>query len=175
MIIRNESPDDVSSIATLIGEAFASAEYPDDNEAWIVCNLRRAGALAVSLVAESNGRLIGHIAFSPVRIDGRECGWFGLGPISVVPAEQRRGVGSALVNAGLERLKEMNAQGCVLLGEPGFYMRFGFRRISDLKLSGVPEEYFLALPLREGDAEGEVTYHPAFYQSKQDEGRPERH
>ena len=163
MIIREEQPGDETRIAELIEAAFRSARHSDGNEARIVEGLRTAGALAISLVAERDGGLAGHIAFSPVRIDGAAGGWYGLGPVSVLPAKQRGGIGSALVRSGLARLGALGAEGCVLLGDPGYYTRFGFRRMANLVLSGVPAEYFLALPLNGTVTGGEVSYHRAFY------------
>ncbi|MFC4352479.1 GNAT family N-acetyltransferase [Fodinicurvata halophila] len=163
MIIRNERRDDVETISRLVTEAFQGAAHSDGNEADIVAGLRRAGALAVSLVAEEADDLVGHIAFSPVRIGPSDTGWFGLGPISVRPDRQEQGIGAALVRAGLARLEANGGAGCVLLGDPGYYARFGFRSDPELVMEGVPPDFFLVLPLAGPVPRGTASYHPAFF------------
>lgn len=164
MTIRDEAIGDRKAIGEVIAIAFRSAAHSSQREGELVDALRAAGALAVSLVAEEDGKLVGHIAFSPVTIDGVNEGWYGLGPVAVLPALQGRGLGRALIEAGLERIQSLGAAGCVLLGEPEFYRRFGFRADPRLRLSGVLPEYFMALPLAPDRAmpEGEVRYHAAF-------------
>lgn len=163
MIIRDERGDDVEAISRLVTEAFQDAAHSDGNEADIVARLRRAGALAVSLVAEEADGLVGHIAFSPIRIGPSDAHWFGLGPVSVRPDRQGQGVGASLVREGLARVEARGGAGCVLLGEPGYYARFGFRADPDLVMEGVPPEFFLALPLAGPKPKGTVSYHPAFF------------
>jgi putative acetyltransferase len=116
----------------------------------------------VSLVAEDPGRIVGHVAFSPVQIAGAICHWFGLGPLSVHPDRQGRGVGSALVHEGLRRLRERSARGCVVLGYPAYYQRFGFHAEPRLTLAGSTPGHFMALCLAPPLPEGRVGYHPAF-------------
>jgi putative acetyltransferase len=111
-------------------------------QTFIVTALRKAGLLAISLVADAEGTVIGHVAVSPVSISNGASGWFGLGPISVLPEDQRRGVGSRLVHEALRILREQGAAGCVVLGEPEYYSGFGFRADPTLILPGVPPEYF---------------------------------
>ena len=89
--------------------------------------------------------------------------WYGLGPISVAPDQQGNGIGSALMNAAIEALKNLNANGSVLLGEPAYYARFGFKSIKGLVLPEVPPEYFQALLLKGEYPRGEVSYHQGFY------------
>lgn len=160
--IREEAPEDVSLIEAVTVAAFLNAPHTSHTEQHIVNALRRSGALAVSLVAELDGVLVGHIALSPVSISDGSAHWFGLGPISVLPAHQGHGVGSALMAAALAALRQQGAHGCVLLGDPGYYGRFGFRATPDLVLPGVPPEYFQALHLGTATAHGIVTYHSAF-------------
>ena len=126
MIIRDERPEDVDAIRNLTARAFAGMPYSDGTESAIVDRLREAGTLTLSLVAAMDGAVVGHVAFSPVAISDGSKDWFGLGPISVEPQHQREGIGSALVDAGLSRLKALGARGCVLVGDPGYYGRFGF-------------------------------------------------
>lgn len=160
--IREELPADVPSIEAVTVAAFLNAVHTHHTEQHIVNALRRSGALTISLVAELDGVLVGHVALSPVRISDGSTQWFGLGPISVLPAHQGHGVGSALMAAALAGLRQQDAQGCVLLGDPGYYGRFGFCATPDQVLPGVPPEYFQALHLGTATARGSVSYHPAF-------------
>lgn len=116
----------------------------------------------MSLVAVDESRLLGHVAVSPVSISDGSAGWFGLGPISVAPAWQGQGIGSALMDAAINALRRQHARGCVLLGEPAYYHRFGFRAEPALVLPGVPAGYFQALCLQPPLPQGEVRYSPAF-------------
>ena len=118
--------------------------------------------LAISLVAEMKAKVIGHVAVSPVSITDGTKGWFGLGPISVIPEYQRVGIGSQLMVKTIEQLQNIGASGCVLLGDPVFYSRFGFKPETGLVLSGVPPQYFQVLSLSDSMPQGQVTYHDAF-------------
>lgn len=162
MIIRAEAASDYAAIREIHLAAFANQQYSVQNEHLIVDALRAAGALTVSLVAESETGLVGHIAFSPISIDGEDRGWFALGPVGVLPAMQRKGVGSELVREGLDRLRGLGAEGCVVLGEPAYYGRFGFRQRPELVLEGVPAEFFMCLPMSGEMAHGRVEHHAAF-------------
>jgi putative acetyltransferase len=160
--IRPEIPGDAAAISSVITSAFLEAEHTGGNEALIVDKLRDAASLSVSLVATENDRIVGHIAFSPVTVDGRNEGWFGLGPVAVVPDRQGHGIGSALIEAGLDQLRMRGSRGCVVLGEPAYYGRFGFVHDANLSLAGVPPEYFQSLMFKEQPCAGLVKYHPAF-------------
>ncbi len=157
--IRPERPGDAAAIRAVTAAAFAGAPHASGTEAAIVDALRDAGALSLSLVAIEAGKVAGHVAFSPVTIAGREAGWLGLGPASVRPDLQRRGIGSALIRAGLD---QSAAAGCVVLGDPGYYARFGFVPDPGLTYAGAPPAYFVALPLAGPVPRGAVAYHPAF-------------
>lgn len=146
MLIRHEAPADVAAIAGVTTAAFAEAEHSDGTEAAIVERLRADGDLALSLVAIEDGEVMGHVAFSPVTIDGAVGRWFGLGPVSVSPEHQRRGIGKALIRAGLAHLEAEGAQGCVVLGSPDYYRRFGFEHDGGLRYPDAPPEYFMRLP-----------------------------
>lgn len=162
MDIRPEHAKDMEAIRSLTKAAFAPVEYSSQTEAEIVDALRQAGVLTISLVAVTDGEVIGHIAFSPVTVDGKDIGWFGLGPVSVRPDRQGRGIGDRLVREGLSRLRQTGAKGCVVLGDPGYYKRFGFENDAALVLEGVPQEYFMRLVL-DGEAPlGQVAYHDGF-------------
>ena len=147
--VRDERAADLAAIAAVQQAAFRDHPFSRHDEARIVARLRERGALSLSLVAQASdsGEILGHIAFSPVRIAGQDCGWYGLGPVAVLPAAQRRGLGSALIEAGLARLHERGAAGCVLLGDPAYYGRFGFALQTGLQLPGVPANHFMALRL----------------------------
>lgn len=168
MIIRVEKDSDITVIETLTYSAFKDHPHhepgSEPTEHLIVNRLRDANALKLSLVAEVNNQVIGHIAFSPVLINGEATNWYGLAPVSVLPEQQGKGIGKALINEGLAQLKEHGAEGFVLLGEPEYYGRFGFKAQPELTLTGVPAEYFLALPVKGSIPTGEVNYHPAFFE-----------
>ena len=162
MVIRNEASADASSITEVTAAAFKTLEISHHTEQFIVAALRAAGALAVSLVAERDGRVVGHIAFSPVALSDGTRDWYGLGPVSVLPEYQRQGIGRALVKKGLSRLKDLHARGCCLVGHPDYYRQFGFRNAPGLALEGVPSEFFFALPFDGPMPQGTVTFHEAF-------------
>nr|WP_180167403.1 N-acetyltransferase [Stenotrophomonas sp. SbOxS2]NYU00508.1 N-acetyltransferase [Stenotrophomonas sp. SbOxS2] len=162
LAIRSESIDDHVAIHKLTEMAFRDAVHSSHTEHHIVDALRERGELSMSLVAEDAGLLVGHVALSPVSVQDGSQGWFGLGPISVLPQQQGRGVGTALMRAAIEALRRKGARGCVLLGEPAYYGRFGFRAVPGLVLPGVPAAYFQALCLQPPMAQGEVRYSPAF-------------
>lgn len=163
MEIRPEQPGDAEAIRRTTKMAFASMEHSSQTEAQIVDALRSAEALTISLVAIEDGDVVGHIAFSPVTIDGKDFGWYGLGPLSVTPDRQRHGIGGALVREGLLRLANMDAKGCVVLGDPDYYKRFGFDNDPGLVLDGVPAAYFMRVVLKGATVRyGRVEYHEGF-------------
>ncbi|GIU43563.1 GNAT family N-acetyltransferase [Shewanella algidipiscicola] len=160
--ISHESPADAAKIHQLTEQAFLNAPHTDHTEQFIVDALRRAGMLTISLVAKADGEIIGHVAISPVTLSNGATHWYGLGPISVLPEFQGQGVGSRLMNHSLAALELMAASGCVVLGDPSFYCRFGFKVVDGLTLPGVPAEYFQALSFKGTFPHGEVSYHEAF-------------
>lgn len=160
--IRNEQPSDIPNIFKLTQAAFKDIEYSSHTEQFIVNALRDSQQLTVSLVAEYEGQIIGHIAFSPVSISNGTTDWYGLGPVSVQPEFQNQRVGSQLIHTGLEKLKTLKAAGCVLLGDPEYYARFGFKAKPELVLQGVPAEYFQTLSFTEKMPHGDVVYAEAF-------------
>lgn len=162
MLIRPETPADTPAIFALTERAFTGHPHSDGTEPHIVSALRAAGALILSLVAEVDGTVVGHVALSPVAISDGTPGWYGLGPVSVEPAFQQRGIGAALVREGLERLAARGAAGCVVLGDPGYYARFGFQAVPGLVYPGPPAEYFMALAFGASHPQGRVAYHAAF-------------
>lgn len=167
IIIRSETNADIGAITEVTVAAFKTLEISNHTEQFIITALRAAKVLTVSLVAELDGRVLGHIAFSPVTIsDGTE-NWYGLGPVSVLPEYHRKGIGKALVQEGLSRLKELNAQGCCLVGYPDYYRKFGFKNKSRLVHEGVPQEVFLALSFDGHTPQGTVTFHEGFKEDGQ--------
>ena len=160
--IRLEKSSDIQIIHEITVAAFLDAPHTDHTEQFIVKALRDSGALALSLVAEDSAQIVGHVALSPITISDGSKDWYGLGPISVIPNEQGKGIGSKLMHAALAELKSLKANGCVLLGDPNYYHRFGFEPMAALVLPDVPPEYFQALLLQGTHPKGTVTYHESF-------------
>ena len=162
VLVRPESPPDAPAIFAVTEQAFRTAAHSAGTEQFIVDALRRAGALTVSLVAELDGGVIGHVAVSPVTVSDGATGWYGLGPISVLPQHQRSGVGSRLMRAALQALHDRGAAGCMLVGDAEYYRRFGFEPATGLAYPGVPPEYFLAVSFGPPLPRGVVTFHEGF-------------
>jgi putative acetyltransferase len=163
MMVRNENATDIPAIRALVARAFKDAPHSMGTEAAIVDALRDGSALTVSLVAEREGEIVGHVAFSRVKIDGEAVDWYGLGPIAVRPDSQGCGIGVALIEAGLERIKALNGRGCVVLGDPAYYSRFGFKSDPALRFADVRPQHFQRLDFGDKERRGVVEYHPAFF------------
>ena len=142
--------------------AFTDVEVSNHTEQFVVEALRAAGALTVSLVAEVDGQVVGHLALSPVTMSDGTADWYGLGPVSVVPDHQGQGIGAALIEEGLARLRALGANGCCLVGHPGYYRRFGFENCTELVHEAVPQEVFFVLPFDGSVPRGFVFFHEAF-------------
>ncbi|QPD00553.1 N-acetyltransferase [Qipengyuania soli] len=162
MIIRPEQPGDEATIHALTEAAFRDMPFSDGDEQDLVDRLRADGDLTLSLVAEDAGKILGHIAFSPVSISDGSEDWFGLGPVSVCPELHGQGIGSLLIRRGIADLSDIGARGIVLLGSPEYYGRFGFGHDPLLAYPGPPPEYFQRLVLNGPPPAGVVTYAPAF-------------
>jgi putative acetyltransferase len=161
--IRDEQARDTAAIRAVTLAAFANMPYSQQTEAAIVDALRAAGALSASLVAVEGDDVVGHVAFSPVSIDGAPApGWYGVGPLSVRPERQRTGVGSALMREGIARLRALGGKGCVVVGDPAYYERFGFRAKPALTVPDVPPKYVRFLDLEAEWPAGVVAFHPGF-------------
>ncbi|NCA72056.1 MAG: N-acetyltransferase [Sphingobacteriia bacterium] len=160
--IRNETNDDIAAIAEVTIAAFRDLQISNQTEHFIIDALRVAEVLALSLVAVVDGRVVGHIAFSPVSLSDGTRDWYGLGPVSVLPQVQRRGIGQALMREGLSRLKGMQARGCCLVGHPEYYRRFGFENCPELVLEGVPPEVFFVVSFDGTMPRGTVAFHEGF-------------
>ena len=154
--IRREESGDAAAVRAVNEEAFGRP-----NEADLVEALRRSGKVALSLVAVDEGEVVGHVLFTAVTLGGaeRRGGWAGLGPLAVRPEFQNRGIGSALVTAGLEACRRAGCEVVVVLGHPTYYRRFGFRPANQYSLQcefAVPEDAFMVVELREGALEGQT-------------------
>ncbi len=170
MIIRKETAVDIEAITQVTIAAFKTLPISNQTEQFIINALRDAGVLTISLVAEIEEKVIGHVAFSPVTISAGTKGWYGLGPVSVLPEYQKQGIGKALIEEGLSRLKDINAQGCCLVGHPDYYRKFGFKNMSGLVHDGVPQEVFFALSFDGHTPQGTVAFHEGFKADGQQEG-----
>ena len=164
MIIRSERPSDIEAIAEVTKVAFEEHSLSQQTEHLTIDDLRAAGALTISYVGEVDGRVVGHIAFSPVTISDGTKNWYGLGPVSVLPDYQGRRIGTALVNNGLSLLKSMGSKGCAIVGLPVFFQRFGFENHSQLIHKGTPPEVFVTMSLDGHMPTGTVEFHQAFKQ-----------
>ena len=172
LIVRDETAEDVDAIRAVTISAFETLEISQHTEQFVISALRETEALTLSLVAEIDGLIVGHIAFSPVSISDGTGNWYGLGPVSVLPGYQRNGIGKALIREGLARLRALNARGCCLVGHPGYYTRFGFKNIPGLIHEGVPVEVFFALSFDGHSPQGVVTFNEAFSVRTMAEGMP---
>ncbi len=160
MRIRNETAGDIPAIRRVVSEALLMLAQSTGTEAGIVERLRAEGALALSLVAEEEGRVVGYLAASAARI-GTQDGWGLIGPLAVLPSRQRQGIGTALIAEALRRLRE-TCRGAALVGDPAYYGRFGFRAFPGLGVAGCPPEVVQALPFETTEPHGELIHHPAF-------------
>jgi predicted N-acetyltransferase YhbS len=162
LTIRPELDRDDVATGNIIRAAFSGMPYADGDEAELVEALRRENALSVSLVAELAGTVIGQIAFSPAMASDGTPGWYALGPVAVLPAYQGAGVGSALVRAGLQAITELGAYGCILVGNPAYYVRFGFELSPWNAPAGEPAEFFMVKLFGQRQPQGPVSFHAAF-------------
>jgi len=164
MLIRTEKECDRDTV-----HAVNRAAFETPSEADLVDALRQHAQPVVSLVAEENREVVGHIMFSPVSLrDHPHLKIMGLAPMAVAPAYQRTGIGSALVRAGLDQCRQLDFVAVVVLGHPEYYPRFGFSPSSRFGICSeydVPEDVFMAMELQPealSGITGKVSYHPAF-------------
>jgi putative acetyltransferase len=162
ILIRPETPADHAAIHDVTQRAFAPMPFADGDEQLLIGKLRDAGALTLSLVAESDGVVVGQITFSPAFAANGSPEWYALGPVSVEPALKHQGIGGQLIRAGIAWLQDQDAAGCVLIGNPTYYSRFGFRVFSELAPAGTPAEYYQVLPLAIEKPNVIVEFHPLF-------------
>lgn len=165
MLIRGETPADRDAIAAVTEAAFGQAQ-----EARMVEAIRASDGFVpeLSLVAEEDGRIVGHVMLSYVELEETGRRLLELGPISVEPERQRHGIGSALVRESLRLAEDRGEPLVLVLGHPSYYPRFGFRPASELGISppdvSIRDEVFMAIPLRDYDAalRGRVVFPPAY-------------
>ena len=162
MQIRDERREDFANIYTLIQSAFSDKDFSSGTEGPIVNGLRQSGDLTLSLVAKRSGTLVGHIAFSPASVGEHSENIYALGPVAVDPALRSQGIGTALIRAGLNRLRALEARACILVGDPNYYCRFGFIGDCGLRSGDLPQSYVQAIVWGEKLPKGEVSFAPAF-------------
>jgi putative acetyltransferase len=162
LLIRLEAPCDYAAIYDLTKRAFAPMPFAGGDEQDLIDQLRDAGALVISLVAELDRRIVGHVAFSPAFAADGSKGWYTLGPVSAEPELKHQGIGTTLIDAGLAMLRERDAAGCVLVGNPAYYARFGFKLFPALAPGGNHAEYYQILPTRVAEPSVVVGFHPLF-------------
>jgi putative acetyltransferase len=162
IIIRDQTAGDFAAVHELVIAAFKTMPYACGREQFVMDALWTSGAATVALVAEDGGAIVGQVAFSKVMIGGADVGWHGCGPVSVLPERQKQGIGSTLMRAGLERLRALGSKGCVVVGDPNYYPRFGFENTPDMFEPGVPPEVFMALVLDGTMPKGAVKFDEAF-------------
>jgi putative acetyltransferase len=170
LLIRDEKSTDYKAISEVTLAAFEKMEISNHTEQFIIEALRSAKALSVSLIAEVDGRVVGHIAFSPVTMSDGTKDWYGLGPVSVHPDFQHKGIGKALIREGLSRLKDLKAKGSCLVGHPQYYRQFGFENVEGLIHEGVPPEVFFVLSFDGNIPQGHVVFHEGFKANGQQGG-----
>ncbi|MFT4676959.1 MAG: putative acetyltransferase [Patiriisocius sp.] len=161
--LRGEKEADIALIHALTKEAFSTMSCAAGDEQDVIDRLRDCGALTLSLVAVEGSELVGQVTFSPVAVADGSSPWFALGPVSVTPDRQSDGIGAKLINAGLLRIQEMGALGCVLTGNPVYYSRFGFDVSAEHSPENEPAEYFQLKLLKGQKPNGRFAFHPAFY------------
>jgi putative acetyltransferase len=171
VLLRPESSADAAQIGAVTEAAFASSEFGHHGEASLIEHLRRSGCELLSLLAECDGKVVGHMLFSPVVLEseGESIIGMGLGPLSVLPEFQRRGIGSRLVERGLAMLADRGCPFVCLLGDPAFYARFGFRPATESNIvsefTGPEDDAFQIVSLKGRPADlqsGLVKYRPEF-------------
>jgi putative acetyltransferase len=164
IIIRPESSSDSAAITNVIDAAFLEMPYSEGDEAELVNELRRLGALSVSLVAEIDKTVVGHIwsLDSPAQSSDGTSGWYGLGPLAVLPMHQNAGIGSALLGRGLEAIANLGANGCILIGHPHIYAHFGFKHAPSNAPSDQPQEFFMVKLFCDQIPYGPIYFHEAF-------------
>jgi len=160
MLIRTELEKDIEAISVVVTESLAIIPQSTGTEAKIVEALRAQNALDLSLVAVENDTVIGYLAASDARIGDRD-GWSLIGPLGVTPPRRLQGIGSLLMEDALKRLRKTK-RGVVLVGEPSYYSRFGFKAFPNMTVAGCPPEVVQALPFDGTEPVGEVYHHRAF-------------
>jgi len=162
MEIRHEQPSDILGIYQLTADAFAPMAFSDGTEPAVIDALRLAGELTLSLVAIKKHVLVGHIAFSPITVGSSSNNWYGLGPISVLPELQHTGIGSGLIKEGFRMLRDKQAEGCALIGNPNYYSRFGFISDGNVHYKSVPDKNVQWISFNDKRPTGQLEFSAAF-------------
>ena len=160
--IRDQTEADFAAVHELVIAAFRTLAVASGTEQFIMDALWRNSAATVALVAEDGGVIVGQAAFSKVTVGGQDVGWHGCGPVAVLPERHKQGIGSALMRTGLERLRALGSKGCVVVGDPAYYKRFGFANTPDMFVPDVPPEVFMAIRFAGEMPKGEVKFDEAF-------------
>lgn len=166
LTVRPERDDDRHAVHDVTQRAFAPMSYAGGNEQDLINRFRDAGALAASLVAQYDGHVVGQLTLTPATAADSSAGWFAMGPVAVAPEMQGMGIGAALIRAGIDWLHDHAAAGCVLVGNPAYYSRFGFRRAPQLCPPGQPADYFQILPIGTAEPTSVVAFHPLFFSAE---------
>ena len=161
--IRTEEAKDCEIIYDLTKRAFAPMPFAAGDEQDLINSLRDNGALSLSLVAEYEDQIIGHVAFSPAIAKDDSGPWYGLGPVSVAPEFQSQGVGSALINQGLDMLRKEGTAGCILVGNVDYYKRFGFEQAPTSCPTNEPKDNYMILPMAVSKTSSVIDFHPLFH------------
>lgn len=162
-IIRSEQPSDYDAIYDITKRAFAPMPFAGGNEQDLINALRDNDALIISLVALIGTEIVGHIAFSEAFPINEAGGYYALGPVAVDPRLQRSGIGSALINAGIDMLRKRGAACCILIGNTNYYKRFGFKAAPHLCPDGEPSDHYMILPLGNKNPDSVAGFHPLFH------------
>ncbi|SIN84176.1 putative acetyltransferase [Parasphingorhabdus marina DSM 22363] len=163
ILIRGEKPADEAVIHDITARAFAPMPYSDGDEQQLIDRFRNAGALELSLVAEQDGAVVGQVTFTRAFAADGSTGWYALGPVAVEPELQSQRIGQQLIEAGLAELRNREAAGCILVGNPEYYQRFGFQGFPELCPDRQPADYFQILPLGVAEPDVVIEFHPLFY------------
>jgi putative acetyltransferase len=161
--IRHERPEDFAAIHDLIRRAFAPMPFADGTEQDLPNKFRTAGILSLSLVAETDGMIAGHVALTPATHESGVAGWFALGPIAVEPDLQRKGIGTALIAEAKAWLVARGATGCILMGDTDYYPRHGFKPTPECAPLNEPAEHFMVIEMTDAAPRGQFSFHPLFY------------
>ena len=164
LTIRLEKREDRNAIWQLTKDAFDGRPYAGGDEQDVIDRLRAAGALVVSLVAMEGDTLVGQASFSPAELSSGKGTWFALGPISVAPDHQGRGIGGKLIEAGIEAIGKLRASGCILTGDPSYYSRHGFAPAPEHCPANEPAEFFMLRLITNQAVRGNFTFHQACYE-----------
>jgi putative acetyltransferase len=162
VVLRPEIPSDRLAIHDLTQRAFAPMPYAEGDEQDLIDALRDAGVLALSLVAEEGGVIMGQVTLSPATHETGAAGWYALGPVSAEPTRKHQGIGSALIRAAIDWMRHQGASGCILVGNPAYYSRFGFQSGAEHSPHGQPAQFFQVLVLSGEVPAGRFAFHPLF-------------